>query len=75
MKKWISVDDRLPEDGKLVLAITMQKSAHNLPSWSILQKWTSEESGNWQWYDALRTYRHFRPTHWMPLPEPPTKED
>lgn len=57
---WISVEDRLPEDGVDVLtrrAVGMSVEAHC--GWG----WT-EDGYHTKW----------RVTHWMPLPEPPEVE-
>ena len=74
MPRWISVEERLPEDDANVLVyaignnenscIAMTSYTHNLHGFHI-EGWRSP----WQYF----FYEH-KITHWMPLPEPP-KED
>jgi len=69
--KWISVDDRLPDDDVNVLvfapatigddAIAMTSYTHNMHGYNI-EGWRSP----WQYFFYDHTI-----THWMPLPEPP----
>lgn len=60
MAEWISVKDRLPEDGRYVLAWS--------PGWG---EWTicfyNEFGKDWFTEDHFMPF----PSHWMPLPEPP----
>ena len=72
--EWISVDERLPEEGKNVLCIEGNKTF-------IAFMETVEDCGThvpvfWDWvaYDRDDTWNEVCPTHWMPLPEPPKKE-
>lgn len=66
--QWISVEDRLPELRKAVLAYApLHKNI-----WAV----TLHEDGNWYYWSLLT--RLYDPvweggpiTHWMPLPEPP----
>lgn len=61
MSEWISVKDRLPKDGQLVLICTAGiKDAASFTDFYFpkYRKW------------ALQGMT-FHPTHWMPLPEPP----
>ena len=65
--EWISVNDRLPEDGENVIACDKERAVCE----AIYDKdgkfyW----SGFWgDWCDVLEA------THWMPLPEPPKEEE
>ena len=74
MPRWISVEERLPEDDANVLVyaignnenscIAMTSYTHNLHGFHI-EGWRSP----WQYFFYEHTI-----THWMPLPEPPAKE-
>lgn len=62
VQEWISVNDRLPEDGESVLTykngnVDVQVYEKNRNGWI---------QGNWFWSMATVT-------HWMPLPEPPKR--
>ena len=57
MNDWISVDDRSPEDGQIVLACYV-----GVYNYSVVVFWK----------DSMRDHYGSQPaTHWMPLPEPP----
>lgn len=70
---WISVQDRLPEEGYVVLAIAsgcphaniILKEAYQIAEWCHEGGWILQEFPEWE--DA-------EVTHWMPLPEPPKEE-
>lgn len=57
-RRWIPVDERLPELGVDVLVL--QRSGE------CEVAWRRGHDGNWSAYSALGEI-----THWMPLPEPP----
>ena len=63
--KWISVEDRLPEHGDVMLC------HHKHTDYPIVCQW-DERTG--AWIDDKWSYGTGCITHWMPLPEPP-KED
>ena len=65
MSKWISVEERLPNDGEEVL-VWVDGGILDVGIWSKRDK---------GWVDASSLQQAFGVTHWMPLPEPPTKED
>lgn len=58
--QWIPVEERLPEEGRTVLAAFDDV---------VLIAFY----GNYTWAEAA-TFSVFYPTHWMPLPEPPERE-
>lgn len=58
--KWVSVEERLPEDGVKVLVCHIGKDGHNLDVGEM-------EGDEWCIYNDL----FFDVTHWQPLPEPP----
>lgn len=74
VQKWISVEDRLPEDdvdvivyavsnnGGYTIAVTFH--THTLYGLNI-EGWASP----WQYFTS-----HYTITHWMPMPEPPKEE-
>lgn len=61
--KWISVTERLPEKGKVVLCHCRA---------SIIETLCLEDDGHWLGYSGI--YMKSFVTHWMPLPEPPKEE-
>ena len=73
--KWISVEERLPEDDIDVLVyaignneesvIAMTSYTHNMHGYNI-EGWRSP----WQYF-----FHEYKITHWMPLPEPPKEEE
>lgn len=60
MSEWISVEDRLPEDGDKVLCCFVRDTGINKPDEVIV--------GDFYWH-KLWVLNHV--THWMPLPSPP----
>lgn len=64
--KWISVEDRLPEHGGVVLCHHLKKR-----DYPIVCQW-DERSG--AWVDDHWSYGMGCFTHWMPLPQPPREE-
>ncbi len=69
MSEWISVKDRLPETGGMVLVIASGKPMSNLTlngAYELAEYapegWIFETWPEWENADV---------THWMPLPPPP----
>lgn len=60
--KWISVKDRLPEEGETVLCYY---ESDLIGVCTRLHKIWEDSYGYWESDDAI--------THWMPLPEPPNE--
>jgi hypothetical protein len=58
--KWISVTERLPEEGVWVLALRSNKK-HHIALW---------QHNHW----SRRAGLVDKITHWMPLPEPPQED-
>lgn len=63
--KWISVEDVLPQWGKLV-KIKFKDGKEDERRFSADYKWVSK---------GMRTCESVNVTHWMPLPPPPTTVD
>ena len=59
--KWISVYDRLPEEGKVVLAFGTRSSTTGM-----FQGTQKNRPELWHWKGSIKHV-----SHWMPLPEPP----
>ena len=62
--KWISVHDRLPEEGKVVLAFGTRSSTTGM-----FQGTQKNRPGLWRWKGSIKHV-----SHWMPLPEPPKEK-
>lgn len=69
MMEWISVNERLPEDEKPVLAFIGYEESMTgfMHTESYL---CSETNPHWKWDGLLKDYGQ-RTLFWMPLPEPP----
>jgi len=60
MPRWIPVTERLPDDGVSVIGFAS-------PDYTNLARYDAVEGRFW-----CVTGGWFNPTHWMPLPAPPT---
>ena len=60
--KWISVKERLPEEGEVVLVFGGRSIYTAIYGWRC---------GWYGWHKLNSKYHNCNPTHWMPLPEPP----
>jgi len=72
MSDWISVEDRLPENGQDVLLVHMIRDDAS----SIMSGWVD----NNYWFENCYYGKAARIpasdiTHWMPLPSPPNKRN
>ena len=63
VQEWMPVTDRLPEDGKRVLALIGTKGCDH--TWAVVDTFNG---GDWCAFPAKYV------THWMPLPTPPKGE-
>lgn len=66
VQEWISVDDRLPEIGRSVIA-------YNAPAKCAAEAMYKGEGRFLQFRWSARLQEH-EVTHWMPLPDPPKGE-
>lgn len=76
MNEWISVEDRLPDGNKTVLAYAKYRQINNELSDPFIMVATKYQRGNkdiW-WEDDNCVYLE-DVTHWMPLPEPPEEKE
>ena len=63
--QWISVEDQMP-DGYIPVLVVNQKGRIRICEWAFYeQEW---------WKSPCLKPAKSTITHWMPLPEPPTKE-
>lgn len=79
MSEWISVDERLPEENQYVVFASFYECSWGVEFDSVIagEFWNGSfypdtnglEASN---YDGGATITlEMKPTHWMPLPEPP----
>ena len=64
VQEWISVDDRLPENGKEGVLIALRGGEVDI-GWCEDGRWRSE---------FVNEYEDGEVTHWMPIPQPPKGE-
>jgi len=63
MSEWISVKERFPNEGDLVLISDAREDSP-----AVMVSFYIHKVGRWGFRDL-----EFDPTHWMPLPEPPNE--
>ena len=68
--KWISVEDRLPEEGETVLATVYGKPVSNITLIGAYEFAVYYGSDGW-FVEEYPEWDGGTVTHWMPLPEPP----
>jgi hypothetical protein len=64
-RQWISVKERLPEEGAVVMC------RHKAREYPLFLRWNE---GGLCWEDSAWIYGTGSITHWMPLPEPSKEE-
>ena len=67
-EKWISVEDRLPDEDAALLCYDKYHSQIRVLCWNKYHHVWDDESGDDYYTDAVGG----KVTHWMPLPTPPT---
>lgn len=68
-RRWIPVEERLPEDRSDVLVV-----AYWHERWGAYMGWCAPERAAWSVHVGIRDRSDIAVTHWMPLPEPPEEE-
>ena len=67
--EWISVEDRLPEDGKILAFNAEYGEGH-------IHRALSADSGNYiSECETIDSKRLYKVTHWMKHPEPPITQE
>lgn len=70
--KWISVKDRLPEDGQTVLTTNgITDSEDQLYHLCVFYLYVHLEDNKFIHSFCPYFCERLQPTHWMPLPQPP----
>lgn len=76
---WISVKERMPDDGQNVLILS-NNSGVSLANWTLKEGWDTPLmfcDNEWitMYFDFSHLESHKRDvTHWMPLPKPPQEK-
>ena len=69
-RRWIPVNERLPEDRSDVLVV-----AYWHERWGVYMGWCASERAAWSVHVGIGDRNDVAVTHWMPLPEPPEVEN
>ena len=65
-RRWIPVEERLPEDRSDVLVV-----AYWHEKWGVYMGWCAPTYKKWYVHIGIGDRNDVSVTHWMPLPEPP----
>ena len=68
-RRWIPVEERLPEDRSDVLVV-----AYWHERWGAYMGWCAPERAAWSVHVGIGDRSDIAVTHWMSLPEPPEEE-
>ena len=68
-RRWIPVEERLPEDRSDVLVV-----AYWHERWGAYMGWCAPERAAWSVHVGIGDRSDIAVTQWMPLPEPPEEE-
>lgn len=69
-RRWIPVEERLPEDRSDVLVV-----AYWNERWGVYMGWCAPERAAWSVHIGIGDRSDIAVTHWMPLAEPPEVEN
>ena len=69
-RRWIPVEERLPEDRSDVLVV-----AYWHERWGVYMGWCAPERAEWSVHIGIGDRNDVAVTYWMPLPEPPKEDD
>lgn len=74
-QKWISVEDELPEDHRMVLCYT-PVDGYICVGFCLTYDWGSKKLTKWNIVTAMRSTKTLtkKVTHWMEIPVPPKEE-
>ena len=64
--EWISIKDRLPENFQYIIVGRVDEP-------NVMEIVSYQDSYASSYYWGSGTHIFAKPTHWMPLPKPPTK--
>lgn len=75
MSEWRTIDSA-PRDGSRIMLYIPRKSTY-IPAKTVVGRWDVRDirpyfTNDRERLDGVRATRKIQPTHWMPLPEPPT---
>ena len=70
VQEWISVKDRLPDENGYYLCEVCFSSVSDCKSYRRLILYWEDNV----WIDMPNCFKTRKPTHWMPLPQPPKGE-
>lgn len=74
MTEWISVEDKYPENQQKVKIKILYEPTQEIQEIEATFK-DYDDYRSWTIKKPLNLYDYIaKPTHWMPLPEPPTDE-
>ena len=73
--EWISVKDRLPPEGIEILIKTYDLNDHEIHIPAIFTIYDIDKETEAYGWKIGRADTIAKPTHWMPLPEPPPDEN
>jgi len=76
MNEWISVEDRLPKSGQLVIAAWLHFATGSRTVDNSYMKSSIHYGGYWRVRedeDLNELQTGWKVTHWMPLPKPPNE--